>query len=155
MVATTAKKVQAHVEQRQLKIAANKDRAGRAAAVLLKRVMREQAPYRTHARGLSSRHLRASIRIRRVAEGWRVKPESRVAHLVIGGVKAHDLSRRSKRAMAFSEGGETVFASRAHSPGFSANPFVARTREIATGEAKAVAGEVLFHDAPDPAEENG
>ena len=147
--ASVAKKIEAKRQQ----IERNHDRAARAAANALKVAMKAEAPYRTRVRGSGGgRHLRASVRVRRIPGGYRVKPESRVAHLVIRGVRAHHIEVKRKHALSFDAGGGHVFAHSANPGGFSGNPFVERARQIAAGEARNIAGAVLFHDAPDPNE---
>lgn len=126
-------------------------------------------------------HLRSTIRVTRKIGGWAVGPHSPVAHLVIRGAQRgkietvsmaggkHALRLAGRRqirahargqvgpvgqahALMISSGGEVYFRSSARPGPMPANAFVARTRELAGGEAKAIAGAVLFHDALDPNE---
>ena len=128
------------------------------------------------------RHLRATIRVRPVLGGWAVGPASPLAHLVVrgahrgqtervggGGGAAHQMTLAGARqfraharkligpvgqaqALAISSGGETYYRASAKPGPMPANAFIRRTRELAGLEAKRIAGEVLFHNLPDPNE---
>ena len=147
-----------HLEQKVAGIGAriqrNKDRAARGAAVLIARAVRREAPRLTKAQaGKQAGKLRRSVRVRRIPGGYRVKPEARSAHLVIRGTKPHLTMVKQAEALHFQAGGDDVFVHSAHHPGARANPFVNRAFSFATREeAKLVAKEVLFHDAPVPDE---
>lgn len=126
------------------------------------------------------RHLRATIRVRKTLTGYAVGPASPLAHLVVRGARrgqvemvggaggaahqmtlaGHRQSRQHKRgligpagasrALVMSSGGETLFRASARPGPMPANDFIHRTRELAGLEAKTIAGEVLFKNAPDP-----
>lgn len=107
-----------------------------------------------------------------------VGPRSRLAHIIVRGTKPrHEVVGGSDRAglaaarqlrfnargfqgpkfggakaLAWSDGGGTIFAHSSNPGPMPRNDFISRTFAIANPEAKAVAGAVLLHDAPDPNE---
>lgn len=183
------------LEKMQAEAGHRRERAGRAAANLLKVVMRREAPVSKAATRDVARkkgrvkHLRATITVRPEGHAggnvaaFSVGPRSSLAHLVVRGTKArHEVVGESPgkqghraslaaarqlrfnarglqgprigeaRALAWSSGGDTVFAHSSNPGPMPPNHFIQRTREIAGGEAKTIAGAVLFHDVPDPNE---
>ena len=126
----------------------NKGRAARAAANLIKVAIKEQSP--TH-QGRGKHKLRSSVRVLPIPGGFAVGPHAWYARLVIKGHAAPHQPIRPVRARAleWSAGGESVFAGSSRGGSARPNPYVARALEISRGEAKVVAGEVLFHNAPD------
>lgn len=132
-----AQKVRARAEALQREIERNKDRAARSAANALAVAMKAEAPVEEHpAPGKRRGKLRRSIRVRKVPEGYTVGPRSKLAHLVIRGTAPHAEAPKSKRALAFSGGGGSIFfAASVQNPGARANPFVNRTLEATRPEA--------------------
>lgn len=180
------------------KLARNRSRAARAAANLLKVVMREQAPFTPAGqrdvgrKKAKVRHLRASINVRAethggflvfsgpAVEAFSVGPRTGLAHLVVRGARrgqtetvggvgqdAHQETLRLRRemrmhgrhlagpyfgnarALSWQAGGERLYAHSVQTGPMPANDFISRTRAIASGEARTIAGEVLFHEAID------
>lgn len=150
------RQLETKIQRMQMQIERNKDRAAHAAAVMVARAVRKEAPKeaRTVAGKFQADRLRKSVRVRRIPGGYRVKPESRVAHLVIKGTQPHVIGVKQAQALYMVIDGGPIFANSANHPGAKANPFVSRAYDLATREeAKVAAGEVLFHDAPSPSDE--
>ncbi len=179
------------LEHMQAEAVHRRKTAARAAANLLKVVMRQEAPYgkagaRDSARKKArTKHLRSTITVRPEsfaggdADAFSVGPRSPLAHLVVRGTgqrheevggsgeerhqaslaRARQLRFNARgfagpkfggaRALAWSDQGGTRFAHSSNPGPSPRHDFIQRTREIAGGEAKTIAGAVLFHGAPD------
>ncbi len=143
-----ARAVHDHLRRMALRIETNKVKAAHAAAAVLARAMRNEAP-----RGKTGR-LRASVRVTEVAGlGARVGPRSKEAKYVVRGTRPHTIEPRQAQALYMQINGGPVFAASAEHPGAKANPFVHRAKSFATVEEAVIAAkERLFHDAPIPDE---
>ena len=140
------RQLETKLQRMSAEIERNKRHAARSAANMVRRAMRREAPKATGK-------LRRNIRVLPVPGGYVVKPTGRVAHLVIKGTKPHPIGLKQAHALHFTIAGGSVFVHSAEHPGAKANPFVARTRDLATTtEAVIAAKETLLHGAPVPDE---
>ena len=149
------RELQLRVKRMGAQIERNKDHAARTAAILIARAMRKEAPRLSRSvAGKQAGKLRKSVHVRKIPGGYRVKPESKVAHLVIKGTKPHDIEVKQAQSLYMVIDGGPVFVHSARHPGAKANPFVQRTLSLATREEAVIAAkETLFHDAPVPNDE--
>jgi hypothetical protein len=143
-----AAKLRRRIHAMEAQVHRNKNRAARAAANLIKVAIREQTP--TH-RGPGKHKLKSSVRVVGFSAGYVVGPTAWYGRLVIKGhaAPAAEIRPKRKRALEWSSGGQPIFAGASRGGAAKGNPYVGRAFEIARGEATTIAGEVLFHDAPD------
>jgi hypothetical protein len=143
-----AANVQRRLVAMQAQIERNKNRAARAAANLIKVAIKEQTPTRA---GPGKHKLRSSVRVVGFSSGYVVGPTAWYARLVVKGhaAPATEIQPKRKRALEWSSGGQAIFAGASAGGAARPNPYVDRAYALARGEATVVAGEVLFHDAPD------
>ncbi len=137
-----------HLRKLQATIERNRDRATRSAARLVARAIRHEAPVDREASGRrGGKSLRRSVMVQPVpGVGYVVGPRSPLTHLVVKGTRPHQEFPKSRSAIAFPEGGATMFTASVQHPGAKANPFIQRALTLANREEAVKAAGIVLHD---------
>lgn len=143
---TGASRVIARLKAMQVKIEANKDRAARSAANVVRRAVRREAPRgknRPYSRKPGT--LRGSVSVRKLPEVGYVVSPGPLKYLVVKGVRPHDISPKASAVLRWDAGGEAAFSRAAHHPGTPPNPFVHRAFDLLTREEAVAAAATALH----------